>query len=126
MIKDVEPLLKECEETLAELKKIGNMEVACYVQGFINSINKLPDAEQRPHGKWIPCSERLPEDGRPVLIYAWNVHHVVARYGQFITEDGGYKNAWVTAGAWFDNTEIRHKVIAWMPLPEPYKGCEAE
>lgn len=57
MIKDVEPLLKECEETLAELMRMGNMEVACYVQGFINSINKLPDAEQRPHGEWIPVDE---------------------------------------------------------------------
>lgn len=55
MIKDVEPLLKECEETLAELIRMGNMEVACYVQGFINSINKLPDAEQRPQSR----SERL-------------------------------------------------------------------
>lgn len=52
MIKDVEPLLKECEETLKELKGMGNMTVACYVQGFINSINKLPDAGQRPHGEW--------------------------------------------------------------------------
>lgn len=52
MIKDVEPLLKECEETLKELMGMGNMEVACYVQGFINSINKLPDAEERPHGEW--------------------------------------------------------------------------
>lgn len=55
MIKDVEPLLKECEETLKELMEMGNMKVACYVQGFINSINKLPDAEQRPHGEWENC-----------------------------------------------------------------------
>lgn len=53
MIKDVKPLLKECEETVAELMKMGKMEVACYVQEFYNSINKLPDAEQRPHGEWI-------------------------------------------------------------------------
>ena len=53
MIKDVEPLLKECEETIKELMQMGNMEAACYVQGFINSINKLPDAEQIPHGEWI-------------------------------------------------------------------------
>ena len=53
MIKDIEPLLKECEETLTELESIGEMEGACYVQGFINSINKLPEIE-RPHGEWIP------------------------------------------------------------------------
>lgn len=52
MIKDVEPLLKECEETLTELLSVGNIEVACYVQGFINSINKLPDVK-KPHGEWV-------------------------------------------------------------------------
>ena len=72
--------------------------------------------EQQP--KWIPVSERLPEDGRPVLIYAWSVHHVVARYDKFRTESG-YKECWVTADAWNGNTEIKHEVIAWMPLPEP-------
>lgn len=73
--------------------------------------------ESLKQNQWIPCSERLPEDGRPVLIYAWNVHHVIARYGEFRTENG-YKKTWVTADAWNGNTEIRHEVIKWMPLPE--------
>jgi hypothetical protein len=73
-----------------------------------------------PTQRWIPVSERLPEDGRPVLIYAWNVHHVVARYDSFRTEDG-YKKCWVTADSWNGNTEIKNEVIEWMPLPEPYK-----
>ena len=76
-------------------------------------------------GHWIPVSERLPEDGRPVLIYAWNVHHVIARYDSFRTENG-YKKCWVTADAWNGNTEIEHEVIAWMPLPEPYDPQESE
>lgn len=71
--------------------------------------------------KWIPVSERLPEDRRPVLIYAWNVHHVIARYDSFRTENGT-KKCWVTADAWNGNVEIKHEVIAWMPLPEPYNA----
>lgn len=67
---------------------------------------------------WILASEKLPDDGRPVLIYARNIHHVIARYGEFRTETGD-KKAWVTADAWNGNIEIKHKVIKWMPLPDP-------
>lgn len=72
---------------------------------------------------WISVSDRLPEDGRPVLIYAWNVHHVIARYDEFRTANG-YKKTWVTADAWNGNTEINHEVIAWMPLPAPFEPQE--
>lgn len=109
MIKDVEPLLKECEETLTDLLRLGNIEVACYVQGFINSINKLPDVK-KSHGEWIPCSSRLPDGCGELLITA------------------DYNGTLVTYSAWF-NTLINefervpqeHIVLAWMPLPEPYK-----
>ena len=53
---------------------------------------------------WIPVTERLPEEGQSIL-------------------------ATVTDNAWGDVVILRkyykemHKsVIAWMPLPEPYKG----
>ena len=88
------------------------LELIAYHIENMKSVNS-----QEP--KWIPVSERLPEDGRPVLIYAWNVHHVIARYDEFRTANG-YKKTWVTADAWNGNTEINHEVIAWMPLPEPY------
>ena len=108
MIKDVEPLLKECEETLKELMGMGNMEIACYVQGFINSINKLPSAEQRQHGEWIPCSERLPEkNGRYLaswvsnLTNKYNIDSIFFAYGEWDCCNGD--------------------VEAWKPLPEPYR-----
>lgn len=102
MIKDVAPLLKECEETLKELKRMGNMEVACYVQGFINSINKLPDADQRP--QWIPCSERLPDVGGYFLITTIDELVRLDYFRKSTLND-------------FDN----YSAIAWMPLPTPYQ-----
>ena len=77
--------------------------------------------EEPKQGEWISVEDKLPEDGRPVLIYAWNVHHVIARYDEFRTENG-LKKKWVTADAWNGNTEIKHDVIAWMPLPQPMKA----
>ena len=59
--------------------------------------------------RWIPCSERLPEENGRYLVTnsAWGAMEVDW-------------NAWVN-GAWlYSNT----KPIAWMPLPEPYKETE--
>lgn len=96
--------------------------------GCLESIEALMaegDIYDIEYSRWVPVSKRLPEDGRPVLIYAWNVHHVIARYESFRTETG-YKKCWVTADAWNGNTEIKDDVIAWMPLPEPYKAESEE
>ena len=55
----------------------------------------------QPH--WIPCSERLPEDGTEVLTY---------------NNDDDYAiNHIIDGEEWFFDG-----VVAWMPLPESYQG----
>ena len=63
--------------------------------------------------RWIPVSERLPEEETDVLICNENGDIELSR-GSYSTE---VKNdfIWYTSGWRFG------KVIAWMPLPEPYK-----
>jgi len=61
--------------------------------------------EVEPH--WIPVTERLPEVSGCYLVSVKNDHE--RRYS---------KTAWFGKDAWF----ARQDVIAWMPLPEPYKG----
>jgi len=83
-------------------------------------IDAQPTIEpERKTGRWIPCSERLPEedDYKPFSYY----------------EDGAIlfctKNGKVGFGWYYESTkewanEDDHtpgEVIAWMPLPEPYK-----
>ena len=67
----------------------------------------------RPQG-WIPCSERLPNEKEIVLITndKGNV-----RCGKF---RGTYKKWW----NWKGNT--LETVLAWMPLPKPWKGADDE
>ena len=65
--------------------------------------------------RWIPCSERLPEGGREILVTekgGFIRHCEYANYGDF-QEFQTVKEGLTV-----------HDVIAWMPLPEPYKGEE--
>jgi hypothetical protein len=64
--------------------------------------------ELEPH--WIPVSERLPDDDKEVLLCINN--------GELWL--GWHNITWKTEEFYFD----KEQVIAWMPLPEPYKGGE--
>lgn len=90
-----------------------------------NEANAIMDAfdeyveSNEPH--WIPVTERLPENGRQVLVYARSVHYALAKYDEMLNADGTYKKQWVTFDAWKPFYTIK-EVIAWCELPEPYKG----
>ena len=85
-------------------------------EAFQMMVDEQPTIEER---KWIPCSERLPENGRQVLVFARSVHFALAKYDEMREADGKYKKQWVTFDAWKPFYTIK-EVIAWMPLPEPY------
>ena len=65
----------------------------------IRTVEELPSVQQK---HWIPCSERLPEDGERVLVTAKNGEVL---FGSHLGKHWAFGS----------------KVVAWMPLPEPYK-----
>lgn len=69
-------------------------------------------AELRQQNRWIPVSERLPDYNEEVLITDGKYVTIDTRYFLENTEDGE-AYTWNING-WDD-------VIAWKPLPEPYK-----
>ena len=96
-----------CDGKLVELEIVMKM------------IQEQPKADE-----WIPCSERLPEED-----------------GIYIVDDRVFNSPWIhTAGfmvsskAWCENHGVYYddkygryedgRVIAWQPLPEPWKGEE--
>lgn len=67
--------------------------------------------------KWIPVSERLPEENKWVLV---TVVQGSVRYVEIMRIDK-YKGMFTdNVGYYYDS------VIAWMPLPEPYKAESEE
>ena len=69
---------------------------------------------------WIPCSERLPECGV-------GLHYLVTLKDGHEFMDDVYE-AFFDKYGWHvgDNELADDDVIAWMPLPKPYKGGDNE
>ena len=82
----------------------------CHPANIAKELEKLPSAQPEPH--WIPCSERLPEESGKYLV---SVLDGVGRRTTVAPYQSRYK-AWTLTGRM-----AYWKVVAWMPLPAPYR-----
>ena len=104
----------------ADIGKIEHQDLWHYEQALSEIREMLEDTPTiEPEPKWIPCSERLPEEDGQYLITV-KYKHV-----------DGYNDIYAEHGEWYDEKwdmfcfghcgEVEG-ILAWMPLPEPYKG----
>lgn len=73
---------------------------------------------------WIPCSERIPEEPKENPVFDGKyleVYLVTTKYGSN-EQDKVYPFRAFWNGINFTDGWRILDVIAWMPLPEPYKG----
>ena len=79
---------------------------AHYPSWYAERLEQLPSAQPG----WIPCSERLPENGH---YYLWcsDMGHVQSDYYW-----NGFENG----------MKYGYNIVAWMPLPEPYREERTE
>ena len=94
-------------EMLAVYEIIDNAPTVEYTfeEAFQRTVceNKLY-CPARPQGEWIPVSERLPEKEGFYLVFLENGEMAVAHSDGIIA-----------------NHNFEPKMLAWRPLPEPYK-----
>lgn len=95
------------------------------IRMFDEIIDNAP-AVELVKGEWIPVSERLPkeEDYRPCYglpdgCVMWQTDNGVIGFGWYYDSTKCWSDI-------YDHPITAGKVIAWQPLPEPYKEGEAK
>ena len=107
---------------------ISIIESECYVFNPLNfdrstRINTALDMAIKALEKdvWIPCSERLPEPKE--------TENLIAKYYLVQNEYGDMMVARWDGNGWeqmYQHEYLEDDVIAWMPLPNPYKAESEE
>ena len=100
--------LAKIRTRLQDWAAYGNEEYRRGLYACEDMIRSLPSADAVQG--WIPCYERLPKTGDSVL--------VTYSDGEVSIVWGARPKAWVR---YIESNNLIYP-IAWMPLPEPYKG----
>ena len=79
-------------------------EIAKQLASWLEELKEL-----REKSKCIPCSEKMPEDNTDVIVCFYSGTVTEMRYWRNGIFQGIYEHTAKT-------------IVAWMPLPEPYKG----
>lgn len=117
LIKSLEDLTDGYRDKLA---KAETKEHKNFLNGVIGTLIDVTNIIHRqPKIDWISVDERLPEPDKCVLVsyrsfMVWD-KEVYSDQIAIIREDGWH---------WWDEleTKVENEIIAWQPLPEPYKG----
>ena len=114
MYEELVKLLKYAAQTEATNHPTWNELMQKAADAIEDLDNKLNLYRQGKISRWIPVTERLPEqDGTFITAYSKGG---VSQNWYMVFHHGG--------GKWYQNSEDTGEVTHWMPLPEPPKEGE--
>lgn len=118
-------LLKGLEQSLDDYCELNDEGKTAFRMGII-ALELFGNAEQlssvQPEQKWIPCSERLPEVSDYYLIqHPRRICPDEMAVAFYSVEEAELDKNYTWEFKPFADCE---EVIAWMPLPKPYKESE--
>ena len=93
-----------------------------FIKGFKCGAERQLEADKadRPQ-EWIPCSERLPSEKDYIGdVVIWCTDKSIVGVGWYYEST----KSWATIDDTFP--PILGEVIAWMPLPKPWRGADDE
>ena len=91
-----------------KMEKVENADTVLGMAVAMGVVKELPPVEQKQ--AWIPVSERLPEKNDVYLV-------AINSYGCPTRDVDGFSSQSVRKWEMYGKS-----VVAWMPLPEPYKA----
>ena len=115
-----------CEE-MKHLYKDNGAWAKEITESFCKDIDEQPTIHPEPH--WIPVTERLPEEKDAGILKKLGT----SKRSEYVLATVEVKGERMTVtactydGKWDWNMKYAfpdYKIIAWMPLPEPYKGVK--
>ena len=101
-----------CECDISNIETIAMKETVKSYAESKGLLEHMHYATSENEMKWIPVSEMLP-----------NRHHRVLCYFKYEPESPEIisENTYICSGMWMSESD---KVVAWLPLPNPYRGKE--
>lgn len=115
-----EQLIKRLRNVSTEFEQLNHvsvllLEAADAIEGLSHAVDQMTEWRKNP---WIPVTERLPEDGKFVLVCNDDGHMMIAKH-ETETYEWYYKYTNYDFDIW-DNKE-QGPVCYWTPLLEPPK-----
>lgn len=94
-----------------------NIEDVAEFNAYKKCIEIVKEVAEEYNGGWIPCSERLPEPNQKVIV-TYMDRYIGGSYGVCEGQYVYILNSWDISDYMSDDD---FEVLAWQPLPEPYK-----
>ena len=117
----LEKILEEIEHEIMTNKEVGRKQCEGMARAMNIIRSHMEDAKDtNVPSNWMPCSERLPNEiefQEACCRNQYAAEFLVTIKGATRPTTLYFKN-----NSWFDEQRNYYKVVAWQPLPAPYKG----
>ena len=122
--------IEQCNKALCSFDISPKDEYAIKVErasleAYKEQLENMPSAQSEQ--RWIPVTERLTENDNEVLITVWDAEDDYVEVYKGFYQGHEWWTQWCHGCSKIKDEPCGENiVIAWMPLPEPYRGGEKE
>ena len=114
----IQALEQECEDAISRKSMLDYLKYSHGEMSEEEFVKALPSVTPaRKKEEWIPCDEKLPKPNE--LVDNVRKYYLIQdEYGDMHVASY-LRNGWISIDSFYT---LEDDVIAWMPLPEPYKA----